>query len=128
MYRGQLYCFSSEKRLPPVCQFIESKEQRNRGTEEPHRQPPDVLREEFDDCANLFDPDSGNTFGLDLTGVFIWKHLDGKHAAEDIVGRLREEADDVPDDAPEHIRQFITCLEMHELVGDEIGFENRHSL
>jgi hypothetical protein len=37
-----------------------------------------VLREEFDDWAILFDPDTGNAFGLNPTGVFIWKLLDGK--------------------------------------------------
>jgi len=80
-----------------------------------------VLREEFDDWAILFDPDTGNAFGLNPTGVFIWKHLDGKHGADDIVMKLREEADEVPDDAPEHIRQFIVSLEKQGLVGYEVS-------
>ena len=66
-----------------------------------------VLREEFDDWAILFDPDTGNAFGLNPTGVFIWKHLDGKHGMEDIIKKLRDEAEDVPEDAGEHARQFI---------------------
>ena len=36
-----------------------------------------VLREEFDDWAVLFDPDTGNAFGLSPVGVFVWKLLDG---------------------------------------------------
>ena len=79
-----------------------------------------VLREEFDDWAILFDPDTGNAFGLNPTGVFIWKLLDGKHNTEDIVSRLREEADDVPEDAGEHARQFIASLEQQGLVGYEV--------
>ena len=79
-----------------------------------------VLREEFDDWAILFDPDTGNAFGLNPTGVFIWKLLDGKHGADDIAVKLREEADEVPDDAPEHIRQFIGSLEQQGLVGYEV--------
>ena len=79
-----------------------------------------VLREEFDDWAILFDPDTGNAFGLNPTGVFIWKLLDGKHDADAIVNRLREEADDVPDDAAEHARQFIAALEQQGLVGYEV--------
>ena len=79
-----------------------------------------VLREEFDDWAILFDPDTGNAFGLNPTGVFIWKLLDGKHNTEDIVSRLREEADDVPEDAGEHARQFIASLEQQGLVGYEL--------
>jgi len=79
-----------------------------------------VLREEFDDWAILFDPDTGNAFGLNPTGVFIWKLLDGTHNPEDIVNRLREEADDVPEDACEHARQFIASLEKQGLVGYEV--------
>ena len=80
-----------------------------------------VLREEFDDWAILFDPDTGNAFGLNPTGVFIWKLLDGKHNTDDIVSRLREEADDVPEDAGEHARQFIASLEQQGLVGYEVN-------
>jgi SynChlorMet cassette protein ScmD len=79
-----------------------------------------VLREEFDDWAILFDPDTGNAFGLNPTGVFIWKHLDGKHGTEDIVKKLRDEAEDVPEDAAEHARQFIASLEQQGLVGYEV--------
>jgi SynChlorMet cassette protein ScmD len=79
-----------------------------------------VLREEFDDWAILFDPDTGNAFGLNPTGVFIWKLLDGKHNTDDIVSRLREESDDVPADAGEHARLFIASLEQQGLVGYEV--------
>jgi len=79
-----------------------------------------VLREEFDDWAILFDPDTGNAFGLNPTGVFIWKLLDGKHDTDAIVNRIREEADDVPEDAGEHARQFIASLEQQGLVGYEV--------
>jgi SynChlorMet cassette protein ScmD len=79
-----------------------------------------VLREEFDDWAILFDPDTGNAFGLNPTGVFIWKLLDGKHGVEEIVNRLRDEAEDVPENAGEHARQFIVALEQQGLVGYEV--------
>jgi SynChlorMet cassette protein ScmD len=80
-----------------------------------------VLREEFDDWAILFDPDTGNAFGLNPTGVFIWKLLDGKHAPEEIVDRLKEEADDVPPEATDHVRGFLASLEMQGLVGYELS-------
>ena len=44
-----------------------------------------VLREEFDDWAVLFDPDTGNACGLNPVGVFIWKRLDGRHTVPDIL-------------------------------------------
>jgi SynChlorMet cassette protein ScmD len=93
----------------------ETVEQKN-----PIANPLIVLREEFDDWAILFDPDTGNAFGLNPTGVFIWKHLDGKHGTEDIVKKLRDEAEDVPEDAAEHARQFIASLEQQGLVGYEV--------
>ena len=80
-----------------------------------------VLREEFDDWAILFDPDTGNAFGLNPTGVFIWKLLDGKHDTDEIVNKLREEADEVPADAAEQARQFIAALEQQGLVGYEVN-------
>jgi SynChlorMet cassette protein ScmD len=80
-----------------------------------------VLREEFDDWAILFDPDTGNAFGLNPTGVFIWKLLDGKHGVEDIVKGLRDEADDVPEQAADHVREFIQSLEQQGLVGYELS-------
>ena len=35
-----------------------------------------VLREEFDDWAILFDPDTGSAVGINPVGVAIWKVLD----------------------------------------------------
>jgi hypothetical protein len=35
--------------------------------------------------GSFFDPDTGNTYGLDPIGVFLWKRLDGKHFVEDIL-------------------------------------------
>jgi SynChlorMet cassette protein ScmD len=115
--------FPDGKCLPPVRQlFIPI---RNKGAEtveqkNPIANPLIVLREEFDDWAILFDPDTGNAFGLNPTGVFIWKHLDGKHGVEDIVKSLRDEAEDVPEDAGEQARQFIASLEQQGLVGYEV--------
>ena len=83
-----------------------------------------VLREEFDDWAILFDPDMGNAFGINPTGVFIWKLLDGNHSEKDIVEKLREEAEDVPDEAAEHVRVFIEALEMKKLAGYEFDAIN----
>lgn len=79
-----------------------------------------VLREEFDDWAILFDPDTGNAFGLNPIGVFIWKHLDGRHTVEDILRKLREKAEDMPDEAEDHLTEFILDLVEHGLAGFEI--------
>ncbi|MBI4594950.1 MAG: SynChlorMet cassette protein ScmD [Candidatus Tectomicrobia bacterium] len=66
-----------------------------------------VLREEFDDWAILFDPDTGNTFGLNPIGVLIWKHLDGHHTLNEITEKIREAAENVPSDVSSHVQDFV---------------------
>jgi SynChlorMet cassette protein ScmD len=71
--------------------------------EKPIANPVVVLREEFDDWAILFDPDSGNAFGLSPTGVYMWKHLDGEHTIDEMLTTLRGDAADVPEEAGGHV-------------------------
>ena len=85
----------------------------------PIANPEVVLREEFDDWAVLFDPDSGEAFGLNPVGVFIWKRLDGQRSAAEIIGELRQQCDDVPDEVDEHVNALIADLASEGLVGDE---------
>jgi len=69
--------------------------------------PTIVLREEFDDWAVLFDPDTGDAFGLDPVGVFIWKRLDGRHTAAEVLAELRANCEDVPPEAPAQLDAFL---------------------
>ena len=69
-----------------------------------------VLREEFDDWAILFDPDTGDGFGLNPVSVFIWKHLDGNHTTQDILSELLDTCEDVPENAEQEIKDFIEEL------------------
>ncbi|HPC73553.1 MAG TPA: SynChlorMet cassette protein ScmD [Syntrophales bacterium] len=80
-----------------------------------------VLREEFDDWAILFDPDTGNAFGLNPTGVFVWKLLDGDHSIDDISAELRESAEAVPEEVKDHLHEFVRSLEKQGLVGFEVA-------
>ena len=82
-----------------------------------------ILREEFDDWAILFDPDAGEGFGLNPVSVFVWKLLDGKHTVEDIMTELRENCDDMPDDAEGRIRDFIKDLIERGYAGYEMTKE-----
>lgn len=79
-----------------------------------------VLREEFDDWAVLFDPDTGNAIGLNPIGVFVWKCLDGSRTLEDILNTLQENCEDVPEEAEQHLNDFILNLSEQGLVGYEI--------
>jgi SynChlorMet cassette protein ScmD len=88
--------------------------------EKPIANPFVVLREEFDDWAILFDPDTGNAFGLSPTGVYLWKCLDGKHSIDDLLEDIRDHADNVPEDASDHIGAFVDALVAKGLAGLDI--------
>ena len=79
-----------------------------------------VLREEFDDWAVLFDPDTGHAFGLNPVGVFLWKRLDGHHTPDRIVMEIRAHCENVPDEVQAHIEDFIQDLLKQGLAGHEV--------
>jgi SynChlorMet cassette protein ScmD len=76
-----------------------------------------MLREEFDDWAILFNPDTGRGFGLSPTGVYVWKLIDGKHSIDDLLKALRQDATDVLQEAGEHLIAFVESLTEHGLAG-----------
>ena len=88
--------------------------------DKPVANPLIVLREEFDDWAILFDPDSGDGFGLNPVGVFIWNRLDGRHGVRDILKELREKCEEVPEEAEDHLQGFIQDLVTRGLAGYEV--------
>ncbi len=93
-----------------------------------------MLREEFDDWAVLFNPDTGRGFGLNPTGVYLWKLLDGEHALDALVEKLHDHADNLPEDLRDHIGAFVDAVVAQGLAGfdsNEFGLlENadRHAL
>lgn len=87
--------------------------------DKPIANPMIVLREEFDDWAILFDPDTGKALGINPVGVFIWKRLDGNHSISDILNELKENCEDVPTEAEEDIKAFIQSLFENGLAGYE---------
>jgi SynChlorMet cassette protein ScmD len=78
-----------------------------------------VLREEFDDWAVLFDPDTGDSFGMNPVSVFIYERLDGKHTIKDIMEELRVECTNAPDDAEKYVTEFVEDLVDKGFAGHE---------
>lgn len=76
-----------------------------------------VLREEFDDWALLFDPDTHNTFGLNPVSVFIYKKLDGRHTLAEIVSELRLVCPSAPEDVERYVETFFDNLVSNGLAG-----------
>jgi SynChlorMet cassette protein ScmD len=69
-----------------------------------------VFREEFDDWAILFDPDTGKAFGINPVAALIWKRLDGNHSVRSIQGDIRRKFESVPGDLDAHIDEFLRAL------------------
>jgi SynChlorMet cassette protein ScmD len=82
--------------------------------------PSIILREEFDDWAVLFDPDTAQGYALNPVGVLIWKQLDGTRTLDDIVAAVRSNCEEVPGDVREHCRSFIDDLVKQGLAGYEV--------
>lgn len=89
--------------------------------DKPMANPSVILREEFDDWAVLFDPDTAEGFALNPVGVLIWKQLDGTHTLDDIVTAVRSSCEDVPDDVVAHCRSFVEDLVKQGLAGYEVA-------
>jgi len=79
-----------------------------------------VLREEFDDQAVLFDPETGNAFGVNPIGVLVWEHLDGRHTIDDIADIVCERAEAVPSDVTSHIESFVKAVVDLGLAGYKV--------
>ena len=87
--------------------------------------PSVILREEFDDWAVLFDPDTGSGFGLNPIGVYLWRLFDGEHTIDTLLEVIQSHAENVPDEAEEHIGEFVDALAREGLAGpdsSECGF------
>ncbi len=85
----------------------------------PIANPVAVLREEFDDWAVLFNPDTADAVGVNPVGVAVWKLMDGRRTVEEIAAAIREQFDEVPDTAAEEIRKYIADLAERGFVGYE---------
>jgi SynChlorMet cassette protein ScmD len=69
-----------------------------------------VLREESDNWALLFNPDTAEVYGLNPVSVFIWKRLDGKHTIRTILNELSLQCINIPKNAQNEIEDFINNL------------------
>lgn len=79
--------------------------------------PSVVLREEEDNWAILYNPDTGDAFSLNPMGVFVWKLLDGVHREEDILKKARDSFKDVPEEAKDQLESHLQALVERGLAG-----------
>jgi SynChlorMet cassette protein ScmD len=89
-------------------------------TDKPIANPNVVLRDEFDDWAVLFNPDTANAMGTNPVGVAVWKLMDGKRSIEDIVSEIKNSFEDTPDASFKEIAAFVNKLAENGFVGLEL--------
>ncbi len=87
----------------------------------PIANPVVVLREEFDDWAVLFNPDTADAMGINPVGVAIWNLMDGRHTMAEIVTKIQQQFSDVPETAFEELAAFVGDLAEKGFVGYEVG-------
>ena len=89
--------------------------------EKPLANPYAVLRDAFGDWAILFTPDTGRgslveyecqarCFGLNPSGVYLWKLLDGEHTLDALLEEIRDCTEGVPEEASDHVVAFVNDL------------------
>jgi SynChlorMet cassette protein ScmD len=86
----------------------------------PIANPVVVLREEFDDWAILFNPDTAEAMGTNPTGAAVWKLMDGRHSLEDMIAEIQKCFDGVSQTVGEEITAFIRGLTDQGFAGYEM--------
>lgn len=86
-------------------------------TDRPIANPIVVLREEFDDWAVLFNPDTAAAVGINPVGVAVWKTMDGKRSLKEIVLEIKTSFEDAPEAALGEISAFVDKLAEQGFVG-----------
>jgi len=89
-------------------------------SDKPVANPVVVLREEFDDWAVLFNPDTAGAVGINPVGVAVWKLMNGERNLEEIVTYVKEEFHDVPGSVDQEVTDFVGNLAESGFVGYEL--------
>ena len=86
--------------------------------------PDVVLREEDPDGALLFNPDTNQIRVINTTGLFIWKHCDGKKDMLAIVNALKEAFAEVPEmEIETQVNDFLDEMKASGFTTQAIIFE-----
>jgi len=86
----------------------------------PVANPVTVLREEFDDWAILFNPDTAEAVGVNPVGVAIWKLIDGRRSIEEISSSVAEQFDQTPPTLIDEVRKYVDDLSARGFLGYEL--------
>lgn len=94
-------------------------------TDKPISNPNVVLREEFDDWAVLFNPDTTGAVGINPVGILLWKQMDGSRTIGQLAAEVRVTFGMVPDSAEAEISSFVDDLAKKGFVGFDVSAESQ---
>lgn len=86
-----------------------------------YRTPGIVLREELDDWALLFNPDSGKVAGINAIGVVLWKILKEHHTPSGIIRAMEDYIEEIPTDVENHVIEYLSTLSERGFVTIEFS-------
>ena len=69
-----------------------------------------IFRKEFDGSGLLFNPESGETFGLNPTSAFLWEQFAAGKSEAEAFTELQKVCDNLPADASKLIAAFVVSL------------------
>jgi hypothetical protein len=82
------------------------------------RNPDVLLREEDPEGALLFNPDTNQIRVINSTGLFIWKHCDGKNDLPAIVSALKKVFAGVPEkEVDGQVKDFVDDMRSNGFLG-----------
>jgi hypothetical protein len=77
-----------------------------------------VLREEDQDGALLFNPDTNRVEVLNSTGLFIWQQCGAAHTLDEILAEVKKAFDEVPENqVAEDVQKFIDGMLASGFIG-----------
>jgi len=80
--------------------------------------PDVVLREEDEDGALIYNPDTDQIKVINPTGLFIWQQCDGSKDLTGIISAMQESYDEVPEDeVSEQVEKFIDDMVKTGFIG-----------
>ncbi len=85
-----------------------------------YKNPVVVLREEFDEWAVLYNPDTAAAVGINPIGVAIWKAVDGRRTCAQVIETVLEGYEEVPGTATDEVTEFITRLSADGFIGQQV--------
>ena len=84
-------------------------------SDKPVANPVVVLREEFDDWAVLFNPDTAGAVGINP--VTVWKLMNGERDLKEIAALVKEKFYDVPETVDKELTDFVGNLAESGFLG-----------